>query len=89
MRTGNVEIYSDQSNAAVLRHPGRRFPGVLIQGDTLHALCQQASEALGPGPDARDELESLRDTLHLLLDHYRAVLDEHGIALPFVDAAST
>jgi predicted RNase H-like HicB family nuclease len=87
MRTENVEIYSDQSNAAVLRHPGRKFPGVLIQGDTLNALCAQASEALGAGPDAREELEGLRDALYSLLSHYKTVLSEHGIALPFVAVA--
>jgi hypothetical protein len=32
MRTENVEILSDKSNAAVLRHPDRVFPGVLVQG---------------------------------------------------------
>jgi hypothetical protein len=38
-----VEIYSDASNAAVMRHPGRRFPGVLLQGDTLSILVRQAA----------------------------------------------
>jgi len=45
MHTATVEIYSDTSNAAVLRHPDRRFPGVLIQGDTLHSLCLAADAA--------------------------------------------
>src|SRR5262245_1747536 len=39
MHVEQVEIYSDVSNAAVMRHPGRRFPGVLVQGDTLYTLC--------------------------------------------------
>ena len=38
VRTELVEIYSDKTNAAVLRHPGRHFPGVLVQGDDLYAL---------------------------------------------------
>ena len=38
MHVESVEIYSDATNAAVMRHPGRRFPGMLIQGDTLHSL---------------------------------------------------
>lgn len=45
MHTADVEIYSDQTNAAVLRHPGRRFPGLLVQGDSLYALCVQADDA--------------------------------------------
>ncbi len=46
MRIENVEIYSDQSNMPVVRHPGRKFPGLLVQGDTLHALCTQTAMAL-------------------------------------------
>lgn len=33
MREDKVEILSDTTNAAIMRHLGRRFPGVLIQGD--------------------------------------------------------
>ena len=46
MREELVEIYSDASNAAVLRHPERKFPGVLLQGDTLHSICQSIDIAL-------------------------------------------
>ncbi len=45
MHTESVEIYSDATNSAVMRHPGRRFPGVLVQGDTLHSMCVAADEA--------------------------------------------
>jgi hypothetical protein len=31
MRSEMVEIFSDQTNAAVMRHPGRAFPGVLVR----------------------------------------------------------
>ena len=81
-----VEIYSDQTNAAVMRHPGRKFPGVLIQGDTLHTLCVSADEAcrgLPRGSDAYNELNDLRNMLWGLLNHYKAVLGEHDVSLPF------
>jgi hypothetical protein len=45
MRVEPVEIYSDQTNAAVMRHPDRHFPGVLVQGDTLWTMCGRADEA--------------------------------------------
>lgn len=54
MRTETVEIYSDASNAAVIRHPGRQFPGMLIQEDTLHSLGEMAAAAFAgaaPGSD--------------------------------------
>jgi len=46
MRVEPVEIYSDEPNHAVLRHPGRRFPGALIQGDSLYVLCRQADKSM-------------------------------------------
>ena len=91
MHIENVEIYSDQSNAVVLRHPGRKFPGILIQGDTLHALCVLATSAYAASesldPAARDEILGLQASLSALLTHYKAVLGEHQISLPFVEAA--
>jgi hypothetical protein len=82
MRTENVEIYSDETNRAVMRHPGRKFPGVLIQGDTLFTLCAMADEACTES-GLNEELGGLRDALLDLLLHYKMVLDEHGIPLPF------
>jgi hypothetical protein len=83
-----VEIYSDATNAAILRHPGRRFPGVLIQGDTLHSICSEldrvctAAQASLTADDYED-LEDLRERLRELLLHYQRTLDQHGLALPF------
>jgi hypothetical protein len=45
MHIESVEIYSDAANAAIHRHPGRRFPGVLLQGDTLYSICQRLDAA--------------------------------------------
>ena len=88
MRTESVEIYSDQTNAAVLRHPGRNFPGVLVQGDTLYAMCQAADyvckSAIRALPENEYlELNDLRNHLWDLLVHYKQVLAEHNIQLPF------
>ena len=83
MQIEHVEIYSDQSNMPVMRHPARKFPGLLIQGDTLHALCAQAAEALSVSSDARDELVDLHQRLLAMLAHYTSVLQEHQVDLPF------
>lgn len=89
MRTEPVEIYADTTNAAVLRHPGRKFPGVLIQGDTLYSICQTldwlSSRARGK-LDAYSELNELRNRLWLFLVGYKSTLEEHGIPLPFSEA---
>lgn len=86
MRIEQVEIYSDASNMAVMRHPGRRFPGMLIQGDTLHNLCQTVERlcsGLGNNAEARELALELQEELQDRLDHYKTVLIQHGIPMPF------
>ena len=86
MRVENVEIYSDETNMAVLRHPGRRSPGVLIQGDDLHALCRLADKVCsdaGKSEPRYADLNRLRNALWSRLNHYKTVLVEHEIPVPF------
>ena len=85
MRIESVEIFSDPPNA-VLRHPGRAFPGVLVQADSLHARCQRADmacRAIGQGAPGYDAVNDLRNALWSYLNHYKATLVEHGMTLPF------
>ena len=88
MRTETVEIYSDKTNAAVLRHPDRKYPGVLVQGDSLYTLCWRADQVCADARDALDsatyqELNTLRNSLWGLLTHYKSILAEHDIPVPF------
>lgn len=91
MRNESIEVYSDASNGAILRHPGRRYPGVLVQGDTLHSMCVTAESLskllaeAGPA-DAQDEAQFLAEQLRGLVEHYKSVLAQHSIELPFVEA---
>ena len=86
MRTEPIDIFSDRTSGAVMRHPDRRFPGVLIQGDTLYVMCKGADEACR-GADQSSEgyakLNNLRNHLWQLLTHYKSVLQEHDLQLPF------
>ena len=91
MRRESVEIYSDETNRSVMRHPGRKFPGVLVQGDTLYSLCKAADEACEAARKARcdeasDELNAVRNQHWSLVNHYKSVLHEHGFQLPFSEA---
>ena len=88
MHVESVEIYSDETNAAVLRHPGRRFPGVLVQGDTLYSLSSALEEIClkvrsQVDPEIYQELDDLRELMRAYLVHYKAVLHKHGLPLPF------
>lgn len=84
MRKAEVEIYSDAVNMAVMRHPDRSFPGILIQGDTLLGLHEAVTRVLdqsrGSLPDAAaQELRFLQEDLGDFLDHYSDVAGYPGI----------
>jgi len=86
MRIDSVEIYSDATNAAVMRHPERHFPGLLLQGDTLHSLCISADamcNAMERGSAGFPEANEIRNRLWGYLNHYKNTLDTHGLPLPF------
>ena len=38
----NVKVLSDEVNVPVIHFPGRRFPGSLIQGDSLKIMTDLA-----------------------------------------------
>ena len=38
MERVEVELFTDGSNNAVVRMPGRQFPGVVVQGDSKETL---------------------------------------------------
>lgn len=90
MRKEQVEIYSDATNAPVLRHPNRHFPGCLVQGDTLNGLWQSVRRVQDSAhlldEEAAADLEDVAIHLEGLLNHYKTVLEAHAIELPFTDA---
>ncbi|MEV1064119.1 hypothetical protein [Streptomyces sp. NPDC050263] len=83
-----AELFTDGGNNAVVRLPGRRFPGVLVQGDSLHILRTDAAELVdacerGDLADARDGAGLLLAGLDALLDRYAAALAEHEMPRPY------
>jgi len=88
MTTLQVELFTDQGNNAVVRLPGRKFPGVLIQGDSLShlvALVKEASESLNHASrqDAEAALDELGSSLRETLERYESAMKAHGMALPY------
>ena len=91
MEKQELEVFSSASNAAIIRHPGRRFPGLLVQGDTLNGLrndVRYLAELIGETNEEEDEelhytLLILREKLDGMLAHYEAVLKAHGIQRPY------
>ncbi|MDX3693451.1 hypothetical protein PV726_24505 [Streptomyces europaeiscabiei] len=83
-----AELFTDGGNDAVIRMPGRRFPGVLVQGDSLHVLRSDLAEVVeacerGDLEEARDSAGLLLANLDALLARYEAVLGAHEIPRPY------
>lgn len=91
MEVKPVEVYCEDSNYAVMKPPGRRFPGAVIQGDSLAILARNALRAVTrlrelqvDDDDLRGELVELTNELVGRVLHYQMVLEQHGIEFPHV-----
>lgn len=90
MERVEVEVFSQDVNAWVVRTPGRQFPALLIQGDTLSSLYELAESMLARAracdctdEDLSGEAEELRDRLWGAVRHYEETLRASGFALPY------
>ncbi|MFJ8043615.1 DUF6959 family protein [Kitasatospora sp. NPDC096147] len=83
-----AELFTEPGNNAVVRLPPRRFPGVLVQGDSLSVIRDEVAGILA-ACEQRDVEEAGELAAYLLADldellaGYTAVLEEHGIVRPF------
>lgn len=88
MRLEQVEVYSDAPNSPVMRHPGRRYPGVLVQGDTISNLASWLSRAVAEiessnlSDEAQEGLLYVHQSLSDMADYYASVVSQHGIRPP-------
>ena len=83
----SVKCYGGLGNNAVIQMPGRNFPAVAMQGDTLSNLLSIAKTVKrravrGKDDELTGEAELLVDLLESIHDHYVHVLAENGIAAP-------
>lgn len=94
MKDEPIEVLNLQPNAAVVRCPGRRYPGIVVQGDTLHSLYLTAAglsarlREFGASPDDIGDARDIAARLEELVVHYQDVLRARNIGLPYPTAAS-
>jgi len=69
----------------IVHLPGRRFPGVVVQGDTLNALISNLCEASNCDDAAERSylLAELIEQLKGVQVLYEAALAREGMALPY------
>ncbi len=73
----------------IVHMPGRKYPAVAVQGDSLSILLshvEEATEALTKRdfPTMRCELVMLDEALRSWLVAYERTLKQHGFDLPYV-----
>jgi hypothetical protein len=89
LRSGvGAPVLDSTTNRAVVKMPGRRFPGVVLQGDTLYGMRCAIAEATdlakkGDSGSAAAELASVLERFDDLLAHYEQVLKRAGWELPY------
>lgn len=81
-------LLSQPTNFAVVQLPGRSFPGVVIQGDSLFSIVKSVSrlqQLLGSNEldELEVEIEDIRECLSSALAHYESVCKREGISLPY------
>lgn len=86
--TEQAELLTPPHNYAVVQLPGRKYPGVVVQGDSLHLLKTQAQQmgrllAAMKLDELADEIECLTEQLCDVQAHYERVCAERTIALPY------
>jgi len=79
-----IEVVSN----GIVQIEGRRFPGIVIQGDTLSNLFEGARFLLAQFKRTRDEERyyealMLAENLQGYLVHYEMTLAQHGFELPY------
>jgi hypothetical protein len=84
----SVELLSPPANYAVVHLPGRKFPGVVFQGDSLHNLLRRVTELRELTDKYSDEevaasLAELSQSLSEVVQHYETVCHGRGIPLPY------
>ena len=88
MASNTAQILSHIPNSGIVQLPGRRFPGIVMQGDTLSNVFDSASFLLAEFKRLRDEeryYETLMFTeqLQAQLVHYEETLRAQGMQLPY------
>ena len=83
-----IKLYDHVSNSGIVHMPGRRFPAIAIQGDSLSNMLSTAIELMKKGKEYEDEdlyyasLE-LAERLQGHLVHYEDILEKEGFRKPY------
>ena len=89
--SASIHLLTEPVNFAVVQMEGRKFPGVVVQGDTLNSLLARLNSindrlielGIDFEDEARADLDTARDQLDLALQFYEKTLSERGLKTPY------
>lgn len=86
--TDDAKLFGPSKNFAVVQMSGRNFPGVIVQGDTLHSFVIRLLEMqnllkIGDLEELAGEIENFKEELSEALANYEAVCFERHLELPY------
>ncbi|KAF0845047.1 DUF6959 family protein [Nocardia caishijiensis] len=84
----SAELLETEGDYSLIRWFGRKFPGVLIQGDTLSILIDILAEArellnAGDSEETKFVLGDLAERLGTVQSSYETMMKKAGIELPY------
>ncbi|WP_437485245.1 hypothetical protein WME75_00360 [Sorangium sp. So ce1014] len=93
MKRVELDVVTEMTNAAIMRMHGRKFPGIVLQGDSLNYLRVLAADVKKRLAGINDEelIDSVRELESLLQGYTRAyetALEGEGIDLPYPKGAT-
>ena len=88
MKKLEIEILSETINSPIVHMPGRRFPGVVIQGDSLKNLFNLSEEitTLANNTTSVELIEAskeLKDLIAGYIKSYESTMRHYGKDLPY------
>lgn len=83
--TDSAKLLSAPVNFAVVQLPERKYPGVVVQGDTLAGFVDQLARMksllnAGDMEELAGEIEEMEDQLSDALSFYKSVCEKHSIS---------
>ena len=71
-----AKLLSEPGNFAIVQLPGRKYPGVVVQGDTLAEIVK----TLGNSTKSED-IDEIYEQLHEVLEWYKTICEANSIKL--------
>ncbi|EDM27361.1 hypothetical protein LNTAR_21645 [Lentisphaera araneosa HTCC2155] len=84
----SAAIINNQTNCSVVQMPDRKFPGIVLQGDSLNIIYSNLMKVLEQteGKISKEEFLIILEQAELIegyLNQYEKSLDESSIELPY------